>query len=154
MKHLIFISAKFHDVTFRIHCFLFTGPNNDHEIDLHSIASEEDYHELRSNGIYAKHNGHYTGENRHYNTSENRHYASDSGHYTSENDHYVRENEHYPNENGHFDLPLMNGDNQNGNDNIDNSYSTILSSRPMSISESIQEPLDPDEVNFTVGNVL
>lgn len=114
-------------------------PNNDHEIDLHSIASEEDYHELRSNGIYAKHNGHYTGENRHY--------TSDSGHYTSENDHYVRENEHYPNENGHFDLPLMNGDNQNGNDNIDNSYSTILSSRPMSISESIQEPLDPDEAS-------
>ena len=119
--------------------YFFAGPNNDHEIDLHSLASEEDFHDVRSNGLYAAENGHYTGENKHY-TGKNRLYTSDSGHYTSENEPFGRES--YLN--GNEPLDLVNGD--NGEDHHDNSYSTILSSRPMSISESIQEPLDPEEV--------
>lgn len=95
-------------------------------------------------------NGHYANENGHF-TRENRLYTSDSGHFTSENEPYIREHEDYIHQNEHEPLHLMNGDNQNGDDHHDNSYSTILSSRAMSISESVQEHLDPEEVVLYVN---
>lgn len=124
-----------------VYCdFFYTGMHNDREIDLHSLASEEDYHEIRGDGHYPVENGHYTRENRLY--------TSDSGHITSDNDPYlpISDNEHY-----HHDgepRHLVNGGNHIHEDHHENSFSTILSSRPMSISESIQEPLDPDEVFY------